>query len=67
MVELFLKYHADVHHFDLNFQNAIRYTTPGLPIYGMIRQAMDMQPKRTVGFGLIDGRLKTSQKLRRDS
>merc|ERR1719171_2654270 len=67
MVELFLKYKADVMHIDMEYNNALKYTIPGEACYKMIRKAMNLQPKTKEGTGLIDGRLRTSQKLRRDS
>ena len=67
MVELLLKYKADVAHIDLEYNNALTYAIPGETCYQLIRKAMTLQPKRKEGTGLIDGRLRTSQKLRRDS
>ena len=63
MVEIFLKYKAVVVHIDLEYNNALTYGIPGETCYQVIRKAMTPQPKRTEGTGLIDGRLRTSQKL----
>ena len=67
MEEVLLKYKADVAHIDLEYNNALTYAIPGETCYQLIRKAMTLQPKRKEGTGLIDGRLRTSQKLRRDS
>ena len=67
LVKLFLKYKADAMHIDLEYNNALKYAIPGETCYNKIKRAMYLQPKSKEGKGMIDGRLRASQKLRRDT
>ena len=65
LVELFLKYKADVQHIDMEYCNALKYAIPGEACHKMLKKAMALQPKSKAGRGLIDGRLKNSESFRK--